>query len=385
MGKRILFILPSLVVGGLERVQVTLANALARRGHQVTVMTFDKGDELACDLDSNVKFVYKKSKYDILNRIPKVRSFFDYGVGETRASAKALHRYYVGREKYDVEIAFFRGRSVKIVSGISKKKDKKSFTKTLAWVHTDFEHTLGYKNNFKSVSQVINAYSSFDKVVCVSNQAAEGFKKVIGDTGNITTIYNILPVKDIISKAGEPCEHNIPKHEFNIVMVGRLLDSAKGHLRLISAVKSLRDDGLDIGLTLVGGGPDEKLIRDKIAELSLEEAVYMVGMQKNPYPYIKNADLLVCSSYFEGYNLTVAEALICGTPVMSTRCTGPCEILSDGKYGMIVENSEDGICEGLRKLATDGELLNHYRKMTAERMEFFDEERIIAQIKELWE
>ncbi|MEE0968641.1 MAG: glycosyltransferase [Clostridia bacterium] len=383
MGKKILFILPSLIVGGLENVQVTLANALAKRGHEVTVMTFDPGDDLAYKLEKNVRFIYKKPKYEFMKKIPKIRYLFDDGLWETRASAKKLHRYYVGKEKYDVEIAFFRGRSVKIISGTHTDFKKKSVrTKTLAWVHNDFERASGYQSNFKSMEHVFRAYRGFDKVVCVSKHAEQSFKKVIGDTGNVTTVYNMLPVKDIKSLANDCIIE--PKNKFNIVVVARLLDSAKGHLRLISAVKALQDECIDIGLTIVGGGPDENMIRGKITELSAENYVHMVGMQKNPYPYIKSADLLVCSSYFEGYNLTVAEALICGTPVLSTDCTGPCEILDGGRYGMIVENSEDGIRDGLRNLATNAELLSHYRKMTTERTEFFNEEKIIAQIEALW-
>ncbi len=402
---KILFLLPSLTTGGLERVQVTIANALANRGHDVTVMTLLGDHALADMLDSRVRLIHKPFRPTIMKKIPYIRyKFYDDGLWETRATPKRLHRYYVGKEKYDVEIGFFRGLCIKIISGANTDFEAKSLgtkkhsakrhndfgaksagTRAYAWVHTDFEHSGGYKNNFKSMKDVFKAYSRFERVVCVSKQAENGFRRVIGDTGNLTTIYNMLPVEEIRRLSCEPCAAQVPRHKFNIVVVGRLYDVAKGQKRLISAVKSLRDEGLDIGLTLVGGGPDEALLREHIARLSAEDFVYMTGMQKNPYAYIKASDLLVCSSYFEGYNLTVAEALICGVPVMSTECTGPCEILDGGKYGMLVENSEDGIREGLRTLMTDRELLAHYRKAADERMEFFDEEKIIKQIEALWE
>ena len=106
----------------------------------------------------------------------------------------------------------------------------------------------------------------------------------------------------------------------------------------------------------------------------------MTGMQKNPYPYIKDADLLVCSSYYEGYNLTVAEALIIGTPVLSTDCTGPREILDGGEYGMIVENSDEGLYNGLKRCCDDSALLKKYREKAKLRHDFFDEDRILKQI-----
>ena len=116
----------------------------------------------------------------------------------------------------------------------------------------------------------------------------------------------------------------------------------------------------------------------------MQEYVRMTGKKDNPYPYIKNADLLVCASFTEGYNLTVAEALVLGTPVLSTDCEGPREILDNGKYGMLVENSEQGLYDGLLRLYDNPHLLEGYKKMTAERMDFFDEERILGQITALF-
>ena len=111
----------------------------------------------------------------------------------------------------------------------------------------------------------------------------------------------------------------------------------------------------------------------------------MTGSQNNPYPYIKNADLLVCASYFEGYNLTVAEALILGVPVLSTDCTGPNEILDRGRYGMIVENSKEGLYRGLKELMDNPEKLDYYKRKAKERLGFFDEEKTIKQITDLFE
>ena len=123
----------------------------------------------------------------------------------------------------------------------------------------------------------------------------------------------------------------------------------------------------------------------------IEEIIYkhandyitMCGAQKNPYPFIREADMLVCASYFEGYNLTVAEALILGIPVLSTECTGPCEILDYGKYGIIVENSEEGLYKGLKHLCDNPEELHYAKKMAQKRMDFFNEEKILKSIEEL--
>lgn len=404
---KVLFILPSLGVGGLERVQVTLANALVKHGYDVTVMVLSNVTDLADELDERVRFVYKPPKQHIGNKIPYIRhKYYDDGMWETRASARQLYDYYVGDEKYDVEIAFFRGMPIKIISGspkgrkrgttISKKSVgtcvsgknhtdfKDEIVGHLAWVHNDFKQATGYKNNFKNMQEVFNAYASFDHVICVSKQAAEGFKETIGDTGNIDTVYNMLPVERIHTLEKESVALKINKAKLHLVIVARLLDSAKGQKRLISAVSRLRREGADISLAVVGGGPDYGLLKQTITENHAEAFVELVGEQRNPYPYIRQADLLICSSYFEGYNLTVAEALILGIPVLSTDCTGPNEILDYGKYGMIVENSEEGLYNGLRQFAENPDLLSKYKEKALQRQDFFNEERILKQIIDLF-
>lgn len=379
--KKILFILPSLSVGGLERVQVNIANALAERGYDVTVMALNPENDLKAELSDKVHYVYKPYKsHPIMRRIPYIRhKFYDDGMWETRASAKKLYKYYVGKEYYDVEIGFFRGLPIKIISGSTNKNSVK-----LAWVHNDFRKAVGYKNNFKSMQAVKNAYATFDKVVCVSNEAQDGFREVIGNTGNLTTIYNLIPIKKIIRQSEKEPEIRIKKSKFNLVLVGRLLDSAKGQVRLVEVVSRLHGEGYDLSLTLVGDGADEQKIKDAIARNDAKNYVIMTGNQSNPYPYIKNSDLLVCASYFEGYNLTVAEALILGTPVLSTNCTGPKEILGNGKYGLIVEDSEDGLYSGLKTLLDNPEKIQYYKKKARERLAFFNENEIVDKIEGLF-
>lgn len=379
--KKVLFILPSLTVGGLERVQVTIANKLADNGYDVTVITLDPKDDLKDELDKRVRYIYKPPKLHLGNKIPYIRhKLYDDGMWETRASAKRLYEHYVGNEKYDVEIAFFRGLPIKIISGSTNRG-----ARHLAWVHNDFKLAAGFRNNFRFMRHVFEAYQSMDKVVCVSNQAQESFREVIGDTGNLTTVYNMIPIEEIRRKAESKPEIKVRKAGFHIVLVGRLLDSAKGQKRLITAVSRLHDEGGDISLVLVGGGPDEQALRKLISERHAKGYITMTGSQKNPYPYIKEADLLVCASYFEGYNLTVAEALILGIPILSTDCTGPNEILDRGKYGKIVENSEEGLYNGLRQFAQNPDLLKEYKEKAFQRQDFFDENKLLMKITDLFD
>ena len=84
----------------------------------------------------------------------------------------------------------------------------------------------------------------------------------------------------------------------------------------------------------------------------------MLGYHKNPYPFYRKADLYVCSSYFEGYSTSCVEAIYFGLPVLTTRCAGMDEILNSGKFGMIVDNTTDALCNGLECILSNRSLKN---------------------------
>ena len=379
--KKVLFVLPSLTVGGMEKMAVTLSNKLTEAGYRVTLLLLDNITDLKDELSEGVRLICKPYKPHLGNKLPYLRSkFYDDGMWETRAEPAQLYKYYVGDERFDVEIAFFRGLSVKIVSGSSNENAVR-----LAWVHNDFRRVKGFQNNFKNMREVFDAYSRFDRVVCVSNEASDGFREVVGDTGNLAVIYNLLPAERIKALALGEAFYKTKRAPLHAVVVARLSDRAKGQLRLIGAVSRLRSEGIDISLSIVGGGEDFEAISRAVRDNRAEDCIELHGQQRNPYPYIKNADLLVCSSYYEGFNLTVAEALILGVPVLSTKCTGPCEILGNGRYGMIVENSAEGLYNGLKQLAENPALLAEYREKTKLRQSFFDENKLLRQITDLFE
>ena len=376
MSKKVLFILPWLALGGLERMQVTLANALVNKGYDVTVLVFENRLDLKDELDERVHLIYKPYKpHKIMKHIPYIRNrFYDDGMWEKRASAKRLYKYYVGNEKYDIEIGFFRGLSIKVISGSTNKDSKK-----IAWVHSDFKRCGGVTNNFKSLEDTKYAYSKYDRIICVSKQAEDSFNEIIGLIGKTTVIYNMLPVDRILEKSKEAID--IKKKKFTILSVGHLIN-VKGYDRLLSVAKRLNEEGFSFDLWIVGYGADEAVLKEYAKENGLDNVKFL-GFQKNPYKYMKNADLYVCSSRYEGFNLTVAEALILGTPVISTDCTGPNEILDHGKYGLIVENSDEGLYNGIHSILKNKGVLDTYKSKAILRKPFFDKEKILGKIENL--
>ena len=377
--KKILFVTQSLGRGGMERVLVSIANALVKAGLDVTILCYDPNDALRCELDERVKYIYKPRKeFRVMPHIPHIRRYYDVRKWkwEHRSSAKKLYKYYVGKEKYDVEIGFWRGPSIKIVSGSTNKSSKK-----LAWVHTDLRlcNPQSLLMWFNSLEECREAYSKMDNVVCVSAEAAEGFKEKIGLSENVTYIYNMIPADEVIERSAEPCE--LEKRKFTIVTVGRLIPD-KCQDRIIKAAKKLTDEGFDFDVWIVGGGGIEDELKTLTESLGMTN-IFLTGSQANPYSFMKNADLFVLSSRREGFAIVIPEAMACGLPVVSTACTGPVEILEDGKYGLIVENSDDGVYNGMKTMLTDEKTREHYREMSAKRYMRFDESGILEDILKL--
>ena len=374
--KKILFVTESLNIGGMEKELVVLANALSNRGYNITIVLYATNDEdnLEKQLDSKVRIIHRKRRpLRIRRKLPYFHRFYRGDKWEKRASAKTLYKYYVGKEKYDVEIAFYRGPSIKIISGSTNKYSKK-----LAWVHTDFKlcDPKSIMKFFNDMEEVKNAYKKFDSIATVSNMAGESFKELIGCHEKVQTIYNMIPVQEIQRKRNELCLEN--KERFTFITVGRFID-AKGYDRLLRIVKRLNGDGFLFDIWFVGYGRNESDLRKYVEENRLYNVKFL-GYQENPYKYMKKADVFVCSSIREGFSLVVAEAMACGLPILSTKCTGPTEILENGEYGMLVENNELALYEGLKMCILNQNLIAEFRRGSLTRCKDFDVSKIMNQI-----
>lgn len=198
---------------------------------------------------------------------------------------------------------------------------------------------------------------------------------------NVTTIYNIVD-GDIHGKSMAKTNFK-PSRQLNLVSVGRL-EYVKGYEQLIDAINILVNDRkLDVSLCLVGDGSSRKFLEDKVAEYGLQEYVYFAGRQENPYPYMASADVYVCSSRQEGFNIAILEAMTLGRPVVSADSAGPREILADGKYGVLTDNGVDGLVDGIASLYGNKDAMDNYQQLSSERARHFSPDVQLNKIKEL--
>lgn len=376
MKKSILFIVPTLTMGGVERVLVNLTNELVHN-FDVTIITiydyFDLKEKL--DKSITVKSFYKTSKFKRWDYV-KVRL---YTWMLKNFSPSFLYKILI-KENFDVEIAFMRGASAKIISGSVNRKSKK-----FVWVHSDFTKCTGIYDYFKDESTTRNAYLKFDKIICVSEYVKEMFSKVMKITDNCVVRYNINQTEDIKNKSLQTIDETIQTHgdRLMICSVGRLV-KAKGYDRLLKVHKRLYDEGILYDLVIVGDGPEYDNYYRYISDNGIEDSVHLIGKRDNPYKYMKQSDLFVCSSRWEGFSTVISEAVILGVPIVTTNVSGTKELLGNNEYGLITENTTEDLYKGLKQYLTNPNMQKYYKEKVKDRASFFDKELRLREIIELF-
>ena len=367
MKKKILFLIPNLKHGGAEKVLVNLVNNLDEQKYDITVQTlFDEGvhkDELKPSIRyiSSLKKEFRGNSH-IIKRIP----------------AKMLWNILV-KEKYDIAISYLEGPTSYILSGCKDKNIKK-----VAWLHIELNNPKLAALGFKNVYEAEKAYNEFDKIIAVSRNVKECFLNNINVKTPIEVLYNTNETETIKARSNELIQDSqLDENEMNVCSVAKLMKT-KGYDRLLNVHKKLMDEGLKHHIYLLGIGEEQQNLEKQMKELGIEDSVTLLGYKDNPYQYVSKCDLYVCSSRREGFSTAVTEALIVGTPVVSTNCSGAYELLGDNnEYGIVTENSEDGIYEGMKKMLSNPNLLTYYKEKAKERGSFFSRTKTVQAVEEM--
>lgn len=378
--KKVVFLIDSLPGGGAEKVLIDVIENLDKSKYDITVMTTIEGGLYVENIKKYVKYksIFKdlptsnNSIHRLYNKvIKKYRSLFLKYIPN-----KWLYKMFID-DNYDIEVAFLEGHATMILGSSTNKTAKK-----YAWVHIDLLANNWPTHFYKNFEHQRDTYRTFDAIYCVSDQVKEGFQNLIGLYDNVFTLYNPINEQKIKDLSNEPSSLEFDKGSFNIVTVGRLTHQ-KGYDRLLSVHKRLIKQGIKHHLYILGEGEDQETLEDFITENQLNSTVTLLGFHKNPYKYMKQADLFVCSSRSEGFSLVVAEALVLGIPVISTNCSGPSELLNYGDYGVITDNNEESLYENLKIILTDRQLYNHFKIKSQERGQYFKLETSINEIEKI--
>lgn len=363
--KKILFFIDSLGYGGAEKVLVNLLNRMDRSKYDITLLSiFDSGVNLKY-LDQSIrrKYIFKKV---FRGNVTLFKLF----------TPQYLYKKYI-QEKYDVIISFLEGNTTRILSGCPYKDTKK-----IAWIHVEMNEKSRF-HPYRSKTECFRCYQQFDRIVGVSKNVVESFESHLGHWDTLCVKYNTVDT-DYVRKASEEKIDIVFSHKVsNLVSVGRLVEQ-KSYMRLLKIHKRLLEKGYNHRLYILGEGVQKKMLQNYIEENNLNQSAILLGFKDNPWAYVAKADFFVCSSWKEGFSTAVTEALIVGTPVITTRCSGMEELLGqNNEYGIITENDEAALEAGIEKLLSDKRLLEYYAERAQERGKKFETAYTVQAVEEM--
>lgn len=322
--------MPTLGSGGAERVVSILLNNLDRShfGLNLIILFDNSSNDYLKTLKEDVQvhfFNIKKDRYySLTSFIYKLWRF------SMKQNPDIL---FFGFGAYNALISrfiFLFPKNIKFVAretSIPTKYEKRIFIKLL--------YRYSYKN--------------FDRIIVQSDEMYKDLNINFNIPGDkLFKINNPVDFKYIEKMCKEELEHEFDGGIYNFISVGRLHDH-KGYDLLFLELSKIKN--IDFNLYLLGEGPEEERLKQMAVDLGLKDKVRFMGFVDNPYVFMKNADVFILSSRFEGYPNAVLEALSCGVPVIANNCLEDLkDIIKHGFNGDIFAFQEQNFSKKLEKL-----------------------------------
>lgn len=371
--KKVLFITNSLGLGGSEKAMTEMINRMDLEKYEITILSLNSSRNYFT-FDSKIKIVngWKSlERFSVPSR-EYITSFYKYGnildlvrkiifTVKYRCNRKQTHisKFFwncfeksIDRvdEFYDVVIAYGQNIPTYFL------KDKVNTNKKIAWLNTDLE-----KAHY-DIKFVRPFYEAADFIVVDSENGRKIVKRIFPDMYEKTRVFlNILDAHSILAKSEEAEDVLSKESSLKILSIGRLVEAKAFHLA-VEAADILNKKGFNFKWYIVGSGALWDSLKKQIADCGLNDTVILMGLQTNPYKYIKNCDLYVQTSIYEGSCIAVNEAMIFNKPIVSTNFPAIYEKIKDGENGLIAEMTAESIAEKVQALIENEELRKNFEE-----------------------
>jgi glycosyltransferase involved in cell wall biosynthesis len=393
--KNLAFIVPDLSNGGAEKVAANWSIGLSDTKYNKYIIVYN---------DKQIDYDYKGELITL--DIITTNNFFSKLFGFIKRIIKLKK---IKKEK-DIDVAISFSENTNLANIFSRCKDKIFLT-----IH-------GYKS--KSLNGMYGLiykyfiklfYNNSNKIITVS----EGIRNDLINNFNIIpdrvdVIYNPFNLEKIEKLKDIPISNDyshIFKSKSKIIVTMGRLHPTKGQKHLIKAFKLVNKRFPNTKLVILGQGKLKENLNNLAKKLKINDKVYFLGFQKNPFNILNKSDLFVLSSLHEGFGNVIVEAMICDLPIISTDCkVGPREILikdfKDNDFGItemkladfgilvpVCNNENNGtfsdneiiLSEAILKILNDGRLYRKYKNMSKERINKFDIKKIMKKIDNMIE
>lgn len=361
--KNLLFIGMSLNVGGAEKSLVNLLNMIDYKKYNVDLLLFQKKGaflkQVPCEVNiieiPEISILFQSAK-DSLKSYPLTFSLMKQVIRRyfytllckikwKQFDQMRLNRWinhYVdlipaNDQKYDVAIAYAGGECAYYMF------DKVMADKKIYYFHSD------YSKIDIDVELEKQYVDRADLIVTISEKCKNSLSILFPEISDRIRVLQNLSSKDFIYKLANeyyPKEFKNKEDYLKIVSVGRLI-SIKGFDLAVDAAHVLKNKGFKFVWTVVGDGEERENLEGQIKKLELEDCFKLVGLKENPYPYIKNANILLQTSRFEGKSVVLDEAKILNTPIIATNYNSVQDQVHHNIDGLVVGMNPRDIADGI--------------------------------------
>lgn len=368
--KRLLFVIPSLIAGGGEKSLINLLSQIDYERFDVDLFMFNHVGLFVELLPPQVNIIDLPEDYRLFS-LPLFASVWQLARTNNwllvysrlmftlrnyrRGNAVVNEQYswkYAARAlqplaaHYDVAIGYLEKTATYFCV------DKVRATKKIGWVHTDYDR-LGMDAQFDQPY-----FAKLDHIVTVSERCAHILKERFPqEQDKVHVIYNVVSPALIHHMAihEAPDVYERQEGETIICSIGRLQEH-KNFALAIEACALLVAKGHRLRWYIIGEGEERAMLTQLIAANKLEDHVFLIGLQANPYPYIEQADLYVQTSRIEGKSIAIDEAKILQKPIVVTDFNTVKDQIDDGRNGLIVAMDAASVAAGIEKLIKEPRL-----------------------------
>lgn len=356
--KKIAFIMNNMTSGGVQVSLINLLKKISKKNIEITLLLTSASGEYLEDVPKNIKIIQifennilQKDNVIFYNSISlkdkPIATFLKiYHKVINKVNKKHINEYLLKKskkidEEYDYVIDYLGYGSFCTYYSIYGVKGHKKIT----FIHD--EKTTWIEN-------VKDIYCLFDNIYCVSNSCKKLMSQEFPNMKEkIEICRNIVDKEKIYKLSQESC--TITDKCLTILTIGRL-EIQKGYDLLIDIAILLKENGIEYKWYIIGEGSLRKEIENNIIKNNLSENIVLLGMQKNPYKYMKRIDIYVQPSRHEGYGIAIAEARVLCKPIVATDIDCIKEQIIDGKNGLIAKFDKQDFCSKIQDIYLNNKL-----------------------------
>jgi len=366
---RIMFLVPSIRSGGMERLVSILARGLDPERYAPEIVVMHRRDEnsaIVAELLERAPLTSldKRSRFDV----PRVLRRLQHILRQRRPAAAMGFMTY--QNLLLIAAAAMDGSRVPVV----------------ATEHVTPDALRATRGKRLQLAVARRLYPRAAAVVPVSKGLGDALRHELGlRPEHLHTIYNPFdPDVDRLAAADPPKEW-FSRSDPLLVAVGRLTPQ-KAYPALLRALATVRLR-VPARLLILGEGEERGAIEREAAYLGLADVIYMPGYVPNPFPAMRRADAFVLASTWEAFPFVLVEATRVGAAIVATDVEfGPNEIIEEGRSGLLVRPDDpDALAQAILRILLDRALADRLRAGAVERSRLFTPERALRQYEELLE